>query len=108
VKKPKTLEVKLRSAIRLIWSRSAERRAVIKAVTNSPSSIKPFAWFTCPICDVDYPIQMAEVDHDPALGSFSDWRDVKSFIERMFFGPQRVLCKICHKKRTAEQRKKHK
>lgn len=105
-KKAKTLETKLRSAIRLIWSRSTERRAILKAATQNPTDVKPFPWFTCPICDVDYPIQMAEVDHDPAIGSFTDWHDVEGFISRMFYGSQRAICKLCHKKRTAEQRRK--
>lgn len=104
MKKPKTLETKLRSAIRLIWSRSAERRAIIKAATiDDPENGKGFS---CPDCGRDWPIQMAEVDHEPPLGSLTDWRDIKSFIERMFFGPQRAICKLCHKKKTAQQRRK--
>jgi len=51
---------------------------------------------------------MAEVDHDPAIGSFTDWHDTVTFIDKMFFGPQRAICKLCHKKRTAEQRRKKK
>jgi|SRR5579872_1277077 len=100
MKKAKTLEMKLRSAIRLIWSRSAERRAIIKAATTEDGL------FVCPICAREMYIQMAEVDHEPPLGTFNDWRDIKSFIERMFFGPQRAICKLCHKRKTAEQRRK--
>lgn len=103
-KKPKTLEVKLRSAIRLIWSRSAERRAILKVATvDDPENGKGF---TCPLCSRDWPIQMAEVDHEPPLGSLENWRDIVSFIDRMFYGPQRAICKICHKKKTAAQRRK--
>lgn len=105
MKKPKSLETKLRSAIRLIWSRSAERRAIIKAASREVPEIAAIA-FTCPICEKNWPIQMAEVDHDPAIGSFTDWKDTAIFIQKMFFGPQRAICKICHKKRTAEQRRK--
>ena len=104
MKKPKSLEVKLRSAIRLIWSRSAERRAILKAATiDDPENGKGF---NCPICGRDWPVQMAEIDHDPALGKFDDWHNVESFIDRMFYGPQRAICKLCHKKVTAEQRRK--
>jgi hypothetical protein len=107
MKKPKTLEVKLRSAIRLIWSRSAERRAIIKAATvNIVYNDVDTKGFICPICGHKFPIQFAEVDHNPALGKFDNWRDVESFIDRMFYGPQRVIDKICHKKVTAEQRRK--
>jgi len=106
MKKAKTLETKLRSAIRLIWSRSAERRAILKAATVEAEDITGNKEFNCPICSRRWPIQMAEVDHEPPLGTLISWREVASFIDRMFFGPQRAICKICHKKKTAEQRRK--
>ncbi len=105
MKKPKSLETKLRSAIRLIWSRSAERRAIIKQVEYKDIATGE-KMFVCPLCNRPLPIQMAEVDHEPALGSFDNWRDVESFIDRMFYGPQRTVCKNCHKRKTAEQRRK--
>lgn len=103
MKKAKTLEVKLRSAIRLIWSRSSERRAILKAAEEEYEYGKGFK---CPLCDKIWPIQMAEIDHEPPIGTLESWRDTVSFIEKMFFGPQRAICKICHKKKTAEQRRK--
>lgn len=105
MKKPKTLETKLRSAIRLIWSRSKERREILKAAHVERAGVKGF---TCPLCDEFWPIQMAEVDHEPPLGTFNNWHDVEDYINRMFFGPQRAICKLCHKKVTASQRKKAK
>jgi hypothetical protein len=103
-KKVKTLETKLRSAIRLIWSRSAERRAVLKAATiDDPENGKGF---NCPDCGRDWPIQMAEVDHIEPIGSLESWRDIESFIDRMFYGPQRAICKLCHKTKTKEDMRK--
>lgn len=104
MKKPKTLETKLRSAIRLIWSRSKERREILKAagVPNKDFGI----CFRCPICDKPWPIQMAEVDHEPPIGALESWKDTANFIDRMFFGPQKAICKLCHKKKTALQRRK--
>src|ERR1700675_2495546 len=104
VKKAKTLEVKLRSAIRLIWSRSKERRAIIKAAVYDVEGID---MIRCPICDKEWPWQMGEVDHEPPIGPLESWRDVTQFIDKMFFGPQRVICKICHKKKTAAQRRNY-
>lgn len=98
MKKPKTLETKLRSAIRLIWSRSKERREILKKVTLE-------GYFKCPICTISWPIQLAEVDHEPPLGTFDDWHKVEDYINRMFFGPQRAICKLCHRRKTNEQRK---
>ena len=102
MKKPKTLETKLRSAIRLIWSRSKERREIIKEVVTQEGL------FICPICQKEMYIQMAEVDHEPPIGTLESWKDTSKFIEKMFFGPQRAICKLCHKKKTAAQRKKAK
>lgn len=103
MKKPKTLETKLRSAIRLIWSRSAERRTYLKKATE----IFGFGpGFVCPVCKGRWPIQMAEVDHEPPIGTLESWKDTSKFIEKMFFGPQRAICKLCHKKKTALQRRK--
>jgi hypothetical protein len=114
MKKPKTLEVKLRSAIRLIWSRSAERRAIIKA--NSYKGVQSVhlppdpkgQYFQCPLCPGkrEWPVQFGEVDHEPPIGTLESWRDSVAFIEKMFFGPQRLVCKNCHKAKTAMQRRK--
>ena len=105
MKKAKTLEVKLRSALRLIWSRSSERRAIIKAATCD-CAVLPYKHFHCPICKQPWAIQMAEVDHEPPIGSLDSWEDTVEFMRKMFFGPQRAIDKLCHKKKTAEQRRK--
>lgn len=104
MKKAKTLEVKLRSALRLIWSRSAERRAILKAAILVPeASIKQFQ---CPACKQIWPIQMAEVDHEPPIGTLESWKDTVKFIDKLFFGPQCAICKLCHKTKTTQQRKR--
>jgi hypothetical protein len=107
MKKPKTLETKLRSAIRLIWSRSKERRAHLTgAMTAFETIYDRKGYFRCPICNQEWPIQMAEVDHEPPIGTLESWKDTATFIDKMFFGPQRAVCKLCHKKKTAMQRRK--
>lgn len=107
MKKPKTLEVKLRSALRLIWSRSSERRDILKRATYEAGIHDPYTKaFKCPICLREWPIQMAEVDHEPPIGTLESWKDTANFIDKMFFGPQRAICKLCHKVKTAQQRKK--
>lgn len=98
-KKAKSLETKLRSAIRLIWSRSSERRAIIKAALNDKKEFK------CPLCNKMYPDWAGEVDHIVAIGTLASWHDVAAFIEKMFFGQQRLVCKSCHREKTKEDRK---
>lgn len=104
MKKAKTLEVKLRSALRLIWSRSKEHRDVIKLVTVV--RLNGVKEFLCPICQRFWPVQMADVDHEPPIGELVSWEETTDFIRRMFFGPQRAICKLCHKTKTAAQRRK--
>lgn len=104
MKKVKNPMAKFRSAIRLIWSRSAERKAIIRTSTIAIPGVKD--GFICPVCSLGWPIQMADVDHEPPLGSLNSLDDLSDFTKRMFFGPQRAICKICHKKKTAAQRKK--
>lgn len=101
MKKAKTLEVKLRSALRLIWSRSSERRQIIKEATCD-CAVLGYKHFHCPICKQSWPIQMAEVDHIEPIGTLVSWKDASAFLERLFFSPQRAICKLCHKIKTKE------
>lgn len=103
MKKTKNPMAKFRSAIRLIWSRSAERKMIIKDATRDNGGIKAF---TCPICERHWPIQMADVDHEPPIGQLNSIDELSDFTKRMFYGHQRAICKLCHKKKTAQQRRK--
>lgn len=101
MKKPKSLETKLRSAIRLIWSRSPERREILKkALYNKNGNM----FFVCPICDGEWHQAMGDVDHIIAVGTL-DVNNLTDYVNRMFYSPQRVICKICHKRKTKEDRK---
>jgi hypothetical protein len=103
LKKPKSLETKLRSAIRLIWSRSPERREIIRQAQYTIDGIK---MFTCPgTCKKAWPIQMAEVDHIEPVGVL-ELDHLTEWVKKMFYSPQRVICKLCHRKKTAQDRKK--
>lgn len=91
---------KLRPKLREVYRFSPNRRFAIKAAEAEKG------WFVCPLCAVRFPIQMAEVDHDPQLGSFTSYEELADWVKRLFEGSVRVICKICHKKVTAQQRKK--
>lgn len=47
-----------------------------------------------------------EIDHIVEVGKLSSYDDLPGFVQRLFCGPEGLqkLCKICHKKRTKEQR----
>lgn len=102
MKKPKTLETKLRAAVRMIWSRSSERATIKKLAIFKDAELGKA--FICPICSVKHHEKMGEVDHVPAVGPLDNWRDIESYIDRMFFGPQQLICVICHKKKSTKDR----
>jgi hypothetical protein len=109
-KKEYNLFQKIRAALRDIYRYSPMRREAIKAVTQERAGNK---YFRCPLCLNDMYIQMAEVDHEPSLGPLNSWGHdkecgVEMWIWRLFYGPVQVICKICHRKKTAEQRRKKK
>lgn len=108
MKKAKSLETKLRSAIRLIWSRSSERNAIKKAAVyklHIDSSHVDQKMFDCPLCHRVLPDWAGEVDHVVAVGPLDNWRDVVGFIDRMFYSAQRYICKDCHRNKTKADRK---
>ena len=104
MKKPKSLETKLRSAIRLIWSRSKERREYINQVKQKDPELGGWG-FECPICKHEWPLAMAEVDHIEPVGVL-ELDHLTEWVKKMFYSPQRAICKLCHKKKTAAQRRK--
>lgn len=104
-KKPKNPMQRFRSAIRLIWSRSAERKAILQAALYKDPATG-HKMFKCSVCKAEWHEAMAQVDHVPPLGALGGIDELSDFTKRMFYGPQRVIDKLCHKKITAEQRRK--
>lgn len=107
-KKVYNLFNKIRAALRDVQRYSPMRKEVINKVKIKDPELGGWG-FTCPVCKHDWPIAMADVDHEPPLGPFEEpWNNerVGDWIYRLFYGPVQVLCKLCHKKKTASQRKK--
>lgn len=104
-KKQYNLWGKLRSAMRDIWRYSPQHRTALQAVEYNRDMIAG-SWFRCTLCKREWPIQMAALDHNPALGSFDSWETFADWSRRLFEGPVRVIDKICHKQVTSQQRRK--
>lgn len=100
------LWVKVRSALRDIYRYSPMRREAIKLASTLVDPELGGKGFACPLCTRDYPIQMADVDHIEPCGSLLCSADLHEFFNRLMYGKVRVICKICHKKVTAAQRRK--
>lgn len=97
---------KLRAAVRNVWQYDPLRKTVISDACRAYPAVtdKDEGLFKCPICGKVWPKDMATVDHEPELGSFTidtigDW------IKRCFFGPQRVVCKPCHRRKPRKAAK---
>ncbi len=100
------LWVKLRSALRDIYRYSPMRREAIKLASTLTDPELGGKGFVCMLCTRTYPIQMADVDHIEPCGSLLSAEDLPRFFARLMYGKVRVICKICHKKHTASQRRK--
>lgn len=90
---------KLRAAVRNVWQYDPARKAVIEAVKNGKA-------FVCPLCAKSWPLELATVDHEPELGGFATWAEFFSWVQRCFEGPQRAICKPCHKAKPKPKKNK--
>lgn len=89
------------AALRKVYRYSEMRKAALKAATLSNG------YFHCFLCAKDWPLQMADVDHEPPLGKQpATFPELADWAYRLFYGTVQVICKICHKAKTARQRKK--
>lgn len=64
--------------------------------------------YECAECNELFKAKEVQVDHIEPAGSLKTYKDLPAFVERMFCEADnlQVLCKPCHKVKTAEERKK--
>jgi hypothetical protein len=111
-KKTYSLFNKIRAALRDVYRYSPMRKEAINAVKypfndeGIPSIYSDCIVFDCPKCKQVYPIQMADVDHEPPLGALGGTAGLGDWSYRLFYGNVQVICKLCHRRKTASQRKK--
>lgn len=62
--------------------------------------------YVCASCDGCFKSTEVEVDHKVPAGSLKSYKDLPSFVERLFCEKDglQVLCKECHKCKTQEER----
>ena len=66
------------------------------------------AHYTCAECKLEFPAKEVQVDHiDPVVVPSEGFVSWDKFISRLFCDKQnlQVLCKPCHKNKTAEEKK---
>lgn len=96
---------KLRSAIRNVWQYDPSRKQFIEQAKIPAAPGQARGWyFKCPLCKGIWPIELATVDHEPELGGFDSWETFFSWTRRCFEGPQRAICKMCHKRKPRKKK----
>jgi len=101
----------LRSALRKAYSRWPVKYQVMhEARRKCEGKGRQKFEYQCAICEEWFPQKSIQIDHIVECGSLRCWEDLTPFTQRPFCGKEglRVLCKPCHNKVTAEQRKKAK
>lgn len=103
---------RVRAMFRQMWMMSKERHT---ALANA--KIAPGVW-KCSTCAKELKLTRTEtrkgnrayrmkdfsVDHIEPVGFLNSLNELNEFLNRLFLGPQRVLCKECHDDKTAKEK----
>ena len=99
----------VRSALRAAFRKWPPKFDVLKKARTSarinPASGRMAMHYKCALCGTDFPMKGIQVDHiKPVVPkNFTTWDD---FINRLYCEKKglQVLCKPCHKTKTAKER----
>lgn len=95
--------------IRRRWLQYGENRTV--AYFNATSKIKRHGmkYYECKHCDEVLKREHVDVDHVVPVGPRPRiWKGLGQYAKRMFSLDCQVICKLCHKRKTSEERQKRK
>lgn len=78
----------------------------LKAAKKSVPKGRVRFQYRCALCSKYHPLKNVEVDHKVPAGSLKNMDDLPGFVERLFCPADKlqVVCKPCHKKKTAKER----
>jgi 5-methylcytosine-specific restriction endonuclease McrA len=96
----------LRSATRRWPPKYGCLKAAFVGVKKNPKSGRDAKHYRCATCESEFPQSGVQVDHIEPVGSTSSWDE---FIEKLFCEADnlQVLCKGCHKKKSAAEREEN-
>lgn len=91
---------KIRSALRKVWMYSPQRRMALASRKTGDNL------YLCELCIPPklHPKYAVEVDHITPCGTLKGLGDVKQFVDYLFHGELRVICKPCHAERKKKKR----
>lgn len=100
------------SALRSAFRRWPPKSDVLKKAATekriNPKSGKLAMHYTCAICSNDFPSKEMQIDHKkPVVDLKKGFVDWDTFIERLYCEAHNLqcVCKPCHKKKSASERK---
>ena len=98
----------IRSALRRAFSRYPVKYQAKLAARKTVKGERYKYMYLCAACEEWFQDKETEMDHIIACGSLKDYSDLPGFVERLFCEPKdlQILCKPCHKIKTAEDRSK--
>lgn len=98
----------IRAALRAAFSRYPVRFQVKKMAERKVTGQRHKYEYKCAECKKWYMSKQVHIDHIKPCGSLKTYKDLPKFVETLFCEADnlQVLCTDCHKKKTAEERKK--
>ena len=98
----------IRTALRSAFTRYPVRYQVLKKAGRPVTGKRHKTEYQCASCNEYFKQADVQVDHIVPAGSLKTYQDLPAFVERMYCEADglQVLCKPCHKVKTAEERKK--
>ena len=100
----------IRSALRSAFNRYPVKFAAKKAAEKTVTGHRHRYEYLCAVCDKYYRGNEVQVDHIKPAGTLKDYKDLPAFVQNLFCEADglQVLCKDCHKTKTASERKQRK
>jgi len=106
--------VSIRGSLRMAFIRSEYKKEFLASVAVVEYKVKkdgkrhkrPTTYYVCAECKGKFLAKDINVDHRIAIGQLFDAAHLSGFIERMWckYGNLQVLCKDCHKVKSAYER----
>jgi 5-methylcytosine-specific restriction endonuclease McrA len=93
----KKLKSRIVGSLRKLWLYSSERNNVIK------SALVERGRFKCNLCGGIFKRNEIQVDHLKMISKMDIWCWNK-YIDNLFNSEQQVLCKLCHKQKTKNEK----
>lgn len=97
----------IRSALRSAFNRYPVKFAAKKAAEKTVTGHRHRYEYLCADCNAWFKGNEVQVDHIKPAGTLKDYKDLPAFVQNLFCEAAglQVLCKGCHKTKTAMERK---